>query len=282
MAEEVARHRYGNVNAGGRTRLHQGDDNRHIVNHIEIETAYISLPDGIDLINLASPTKAQNSHAFIQSKQKGPGCKRSATNTHAQAPKRLETEGTKHDAWVGEGARRIVTTYENSVAQVQALQYVSRLCSAVRGENLKFSEETVWNIYEWICRVISRTSLRSFPFPTASKHGQPALEERARVTEEDERITHCQEPFPINGNYLIFCAGVLSCLLGRHISVQDLLAFLSRCREDQLLPMLTFMIGFGLCQYICTSSIGRLPPTGRFLTLEDAWRDHYRWMSVWI
>ncbi|KAK5083219.1 hypothetical protein LTR24_007847 [Lithohypha guttulata] len=65
---------------------------------------------------------------------------------------------------------------------------------------------------------------------------------------------------------LMFCAAVLTLMLGRDISAQDVLEVLSRCQHDQLMPALTFLFGIGTCGYIARASA-----TQHYVTLEDAY-----------
>lgn len=45
---------------------------------------------------------------------------------------------------------------------------------------------------------------------------------------------------------------------------------MTKCKEDQLTPVLTFILGFAVYHYLCTRLITRLPST-HYLTLEDAY-----------
>lgn len=72
-------------------------------------------------------------------------------------------------------------------------------------------------------------------------------------------------------DFLVFCAASLSVLLSRNVSMEDMVEFLSKCRQDQLMPLLTFMLGIGLYRYLAMCSFSSMPTTQDFLTLEDAY-----------
>jgi len=244
--------------------LHQGDDNRHIVNHIRIETAYL---------DFTSLLQAQKSHGFSRYEQKRPGFESSARTKYTRAITRLGTEAIGNVGSTGADTQHLEPTCKKSLLQEQMREHVSRSRSAANENKLVVSQQSIWSLYEWVCRLISRSSHTSFVLLLFPKHDQFDYEVRAKTIENYGRLIQFQKVSSANHVYLMLCAGALSCLFGRHISMHDLLGLLSHCREDQLLLVLTFMIGFGLCQYLMIS-ISQLPPAVPFLTLEDKNTSH--------
>lgn len=76
---------------------------------------------------------------------------------------------------------------------------------------------------------------------------------------------------PAARDLLVLCTGTLSFLLGRNVSVQDLIGLVSRCQQDRCLPLLTFLLGIGMYRYWVLSSINTAPVTQYFIMLEDAY-----------
>lgn len=56
----------------------------------------------------------------------------------------------------------------------------------------------------------------------------------------------------ISYELLLILGLVSSLLIGRNMSRDEMIAFLLRCQQDRLLPLVTFVLGIGLYRYIVT------------------------------
>lgn len=122
--------------------------------------------------------------------------------------------------------------------------------------------------------------LRNFPYvqritaaPNVSAQGSEDLLIQSPCDTEDNDLvkSHNWQLSPAGRDLLFLSAATMSVLLGRNVSVQDVLDLLLRCQQDQLMPLLTFLLGFGLYRYLVMFSLPPTPSTQYFLTLEDAY-----------
>lgn len=72
---------------------------------------------------------------------------------------------------------------------------------------------------------------------------------------------------------LLTLATILSCILGRNVSPDDLSHFIRKCQHDQLLPAMTFLLGIGLYRYFSSRRLLQNPSCmgQERITLEDAY-----------
>lgn len=99
----------------------------------------------------------------------------------------------------------------------------------------------------------------------------PSAQQPHRTEECALNVSNDEQILTAGRNFFVFCAASLSLLLSRNVSAKDMLEFLSRCRQDQLMPVLTFMLGIGLYHYLAMCSFSSMPTTQDLLTLEDAY-----------
>lgn len=115
---------------------------------------------------------------------------------------------------------------------------------------------------------IPRISVISLPEQKEEVPTPPAV---YKAQEEDLVQTTGWSISPAGRDLLVLSAASLSLILGRNLSTQDILRLLTKCQQDQLMPLLTFLLGFGLYRYLALTSLTATPTTQYFLTLEDAY-----------
>jgi len=66
----------------------------------------------------------------------------------------------------------------------------------------------------------------------------------------------------------------MSCLIYRNVSGKEVSRVLTRCQQDQILPLLSTLLGFGIARYLYLGQIGRTLTgvSGDCIILEDAFR----------
>lgn len=256
------RKRYGNVCLDGRASLFQGDDNRNFGNLVTIENAFFTVPDVQNLpdellARLDLKSSRCNQRHLLEGKQIG---SRLTNNRHSQNNATIDKE---------QGGTLPVGQPEEEHRDVLPVNTLLKHTS-------KYSRLLPVNLYKQLGLILQKVVLYSFPLripqPTASG--------------EDDDVsnnTGCTSLAPVttaavDRTILIICAGILSTWFGRHVSMQDVVCFLAKCKDDQLITLLTFMLGLTIYQRFCMRYIAKLPEPHQ-LTFEDAY-GHVRPLSM--
>lgn len=220
MDERQPGNTYGNISAGGKTNLQLGD--RSIKNCINIQTAYITLQDELEL---PQP----------QLLQSGPY-------------KDLATDGLH-----GALAESRVSGYNSTGKRRRNDEDVSQDHPARKAE----------------CRGLSFT--RRQPSSSLSAARDP-LSSRSNVSPRDDVVLDNGQPHAVY-ELLLTLAAVLSFVMGRNVSPEDLADFIRKCQHDQLLPAMTFLLGIGLYRYFSSRRLLQNPScmSQERITLEDAY-----------
>lgn len=76
----------------------------------------------------------------------------------------------------------------------------------------------------------------------------------------------------VNGyESLLVCAALLSYIVGRQVTAQQVLELFHQCRQDTFFPLLTFLFGIVIHNYFCKSIVGKNSPILPCLILEDCY-----------
>lgn len=253
---------YGNVRVGGRAHLWQGDDNRNFGNLIQIETAHFTISDVHDLPNeiFAQLCPRDSGHIYqhlLEGRESRFRCL-CQREFHANRAKREKsTEPTTNDG--------LKKKDEKSSSEASSLRHV-----------LGYTRSLPVHIYEQLRALVQSRALQSFQLKLP----------QATDSKDDQQVCNsasCASLVPVTATVvdrtiLILFVGVLSTLLGRNISMQDVIHLLSKCKNDQFTSLLTFMLGLAISRCLHTRSIARLP-TSHYLTFEDAY-GHDRPLSM--
>lgn len=70
---------------------------------------------------------------------------------------------------------------------------------------------------------------------------------------------------------LLVCAALLSYIIGKQVTVQQVLNLFQQCRQDALFPLLTLLFGFVLHSYFGASIVNTQSPVLPYLILEDCY-----------
>ncbi|KAJ9654129.1 hypothetical protein H2198_006809 [Neophaeococcomyces mojaviensis] len=208
MAQKSRRgNQYGDVSIGGRASLWQGDDNRNFGNIIRIEKAYLAFRDAQNLPNellaqLHVNQQNQDHHgsdrtSYLLKKWPKPSCQNATLETSANIEYEKEALDMKHAP--EEDAKAVSTA--NPVKNVS-----------------KHNKRLFLDLYKWLHCLVERSILKSFR-PRSPQSNSPDWYDEQTSPSRDltSLVPATTNPFA-GREMLILCAGILSTLLGRHIS----------------------------------------------------------------
>lgn len=269
---------YGDIHVGGHAHVQLGDRviTRH--NHFHVRGIYVSTREKHELARVASartrfPQISQRANGTIVRTRRWNGAnhldkrRNQVGGSSSCAPQAYEDVTASTAAWAGvlSQARSASRRFTNALA---------------KRADWKDIRQTILDLYE--CLVRKQPVGRS-PSPHMQKND---LDEHlgyltnsstaggtVTVTSSPQQQVHARRDF------LVLCAAVLTLMLGRNISAHDVLEVLSRCQHDQLMPVLTFLLGIGMYRYAAISTIARAPAAQHHLTLEDAY-GHQRTVTM--
>lgn len=235
---------YGNVCVKGRGRLQQGD--LQIVNNY-----YVKTDDLIDII-----------HSMLADSNANNLAKRSKeSSVHAREDPQTTSDGPQHN-----GKANLRKKGEGDENRVRVRHCAN---SAIRSSTVKLIQilyEFVPTnlIFQKLSKIIPRAPQTCSNENVANPPSDPYEKS------EDVLVTHTSGHTKALRDFSLILAAALSCLLGRNMTAHEYAALLTRCKHDQMLPLLTFALGIGLYRLFTAQAV-LSAPIQHFVTLEDAY-----------
>ncbi|KAK5092394.1 hypothetical protein LTR70_005571 [Exophiala xenobiotica] len=263
----TAHHEFGRTEIGGNAVVQQGDKHvGQIVNTFHIAQAYITLQNELDLpqVGLTPGTKRPRDKSI---EHKDNYCERFGKRRKAGdlAPRFRSTEDGRQTE-----SRRTESKLAYTREPIEPSRTsIARAASA--GEPQRhLLLHLLQRIYDRLSSpLLSRFTLRKSPTGLDAWHA-------AGCTSNDNDGTALatrQQADPVR-ELAVLCIVLMSCLIYRNVSGKEVSRVLARCQQDQILPLLSTLLGFGIARYLYLGQIGRslTGVSGDCIILEDAFR----------
>jgi len=259
MPKATCRKIFGNARISGKANLHQGDV------HIHVKAAYLALRNelGLPSTPLALEHLSEKDKEFL---------KRLLANL-ASSQKRRKFRSAI--ATGGQEARyQAPPSGHKDILQLES--------QGLSGDSKDEKDVNVppFGTPGWLHHI-----LRPFVTPAVALHPPhsdflPSSTGYFAAQGQPEHTLTQQQSYA-ERELFVLVTTILSYMFGRHIAKEDFLHFLSRCQTDQLLPVLTFLLGVGLCRFFCTKRTvwNPAPLSPTVIYLEDAF-GHKRPLSI--
>lgn len=241
-SERHSRNTYGDIRIGGSAHVLLGDQN--VSNLYQYNVGSVSL-----LVKPKKRLAIGQSHRLANSyRNSRAGLRRRETLGLGSSARSKEQGNVRKRYAIASGMRDdILVGQTGSTIYEQTQQLLACLYERLR----KFSS-------------IPRISVISLPEQNEEVPTPPAV---YKAQEEDLVQTTGWFISPAGSDLLDLSAASLYLLLSRNLSTQGLLRLLAKCQQDQLVPLLTFLLGFDLYRYLALSLLTATPTTQYFLNL---------------
>lgn len=268
--EELASNVYGDNQIGGHARVQLGDRRITHHNHFHIGAVYLPYNERCEPLRIAS-------------KQNGtPQTLQHARGIDSGARRQYDVNRLKksrsHES--GRPGPRAQGHKEGRIESIDALTSISLRAQSAPGLVASpLAKHMDWKDIGQPMLILHDWLVRNQCIPRI-QNGNIQKNHEERLVKHDNSFTAGDSATTVSSlspqdharrEFLVLCAAILTCILGRNVSVHDILEFLSKCRHDQLMPVLTFLLGIVIYRYIAMSTIGRPPAAQHFLMLEDAY-----------
>ena len=129
------------------------------------------------------------------------------------------------------------------------------------------------HVQSWLVRTCRAISLTIAP-PAAEANGTvitSALDPSSQVDAHHEhQVVSRNRHAAVVRDHSMLAAILLSLIIRKNVSTQDVVNLLTQCGQDELAPVLFFVLCLGIYRFFMTQSIMRLPAQ-QFWILEDAY-----------
>lgn len=252
MAEALSGSKqYGDTQFEGDGNLHQGDDYRRFTNRIQFRDVIFNLPP--PLAKRCSRTlREQTPYTSLHQRQIG------STGTRVARSRFVGGRNAADDSAAKERAGTNNPSQIDHVLNAESKHLSnSSLSEHNPPSNITESIQQSWqshgsSAHSWIAPLPTNLPLGNNNPDSSTSPGRST---QTRTGQE----------------FLWLCASIMSYLLLRQVSGQEVLSFLIECPQDQLFPILTCIFGAGLYRFVNSGIVNNRQPLQHTLLLEDAY-----------